>query len=366
MTSELGRRIARRIALTGPMSVADFMAEALGHPTFGYYRRAMPLGTAGDFTTAPEISQMFGELLGAWLAERWYAIGRPAPVRLIELGPGRGALMADALRATRNVPGFHAALDLQLVDINEPLRAAQQAALAAYRPTWHERLDTIPAGPTLLIASEFFDALPVRQFERTRHGWSERMVGLAPDGETLLFAPAPGPSPFARLLPAPVRDADLPLGTIAEVSPATIDIATQIAARLMQHIGWALIIDYGHDASSPGATLQAVRSHRSVDLLDRPGETDLTAHVDFALLGEAARAAGAQVFGPTGQGAFLRRLGIEQRAAVLKARATPAQRTDIDAASLRLIAPDQMGTLFRVMAIGDDRSAAPAGFSDEA
>ncbi|SJZ88394.1 NADH dehydrogenase [ubiquinone] 1 alpha subcomplex assembly factor 7 [Enhydrobacter aerosaccus] len=365
MTSELGRRLARRLAVTGPISVADFMAEALGHPTLGYYRRAMPLGAAGDFTTAPEISQMFGELLGAWLAERWYAIGRPAPVRLIELGPGRGTLMADALRATRGVPGFHAAVDLHLVDINQPLRAAQEAALGAYRPHWHDRIDTIPVGPTLLVANEFFDALPVRQFEKTRFGWSERMVGLAPDGETLVFAAAPGPSPFARLLPDVVREADLPLGTIAETCPGAIDVITQIATRLVTESGWALIIDYGRDHSEAIATLQAVRGHRSVDPLDRPGETDLTAHVDFAVLAATARAAGAQVFGPTGQGDFLRRLGLEQRTAALKARATPAQRSDIDAASLRLIAPDQMGTLFRVLAVGDTRSPAPAGFSDE-
>jgi NADH dehydrogenase [ubiquinone] 1 alpha subcomplex assembly factor 7 len=365
VTSELGRLIARRIALTGPLSVSDFMAEALGHPRLGYYRRAMPLGAAGDFTTAPEISQMFGELVGAWLAERWQAIGRPDHVRLVELGPGRGTLMADALRATRAVPGFHAALDLHLVDINAPLRAAQEAALGSFRPRWHERLEEVPAGPMLLVANEFFDALPVRQFEKIPHGWAERMVGLAPDGETLVFARAPGPSPFARLLPPAVRDADLAPGALAEVSPAAAGLAAAIARRLVQDSGWALIVDYGRDLSAPGASLQALRGHRPVDPLDRPGESDLTAHVDFAVLAEAARTAQAQVFGPTGQGAFLCRLGIEQRAAALKARATPQQRAAIDAASLRLIGPDQMGTLFRVLAMGDDRSAAPAGFSDE-
>lgn len=365
MTSELGRRIARRIAATGPMSIADFMAEALGHPTLGYYRRAMPLGAAGDFTTAPEISQMFGELLGAWLAERWQAIGRPAPVRLVELGPGRGTLMADALRATRGVAGFHDALDLHLVEVNAPLRALQESALAAYTPTWHEALDAVPRGPLLLVANEFFDALPVRQFERTPQGWHERMVGLARDGEHLVFALAPGPSPFARLMPETVRDSDLPAGTVAEVSVAAVDLAGRIAERLVKDGGWALIIDYGRDTSGTGATLQALRSHRSVDPLDRPGETDLTAHVDFATLAQAACTTGARVFGPTGQGTFLRRLGIERRAEILKARATPTQRSAIDAALLRLIDRDQMGTLFRVLAMGDDRSAAPAGFSDD-
>lgn len=365
MTSELGRRIARRIAATGPMSIADFMAEALGHPTFGYYRRAMPLGAAGDFTTAPEISQMFGELIGAWLAERWQAIGKPAPVQLVELGPGRGTLMADALRATRGVAGFHDALDLHLVEVNAPLRAMQEGALAAYTPTWHEAFDAMPRGPLLLVANEFFDALPVRQFERMPQGWHERMVGLAPDGERLVFALTPGPSPFARLLPETVRDGDLPTGTVAEASGATIDLASRIAERLVQDGGWALIIDYGRDVPGTGATLQALRGHRPVDPLDRPGETDLTAHVDFATLAQAACTTGARVFGPTGQGTFLRRLGIERRAEMLKARATPPQRSAIDAALLRLIDKDQMGTLFRVLAMGDDRSAAPAGFSDD-
>jgi NADH dehydrogenase [ubiquinone] 1 alpha subcomplex assembly factor 7 len=365
VTSELGRLIARRIALTGPMPVADFMAEALGHPRLGYYRRALPIGLAGDFTTAPEISQMFGELVGAWLAERWQAIGSPGRVRLVELGPGRGTLMADALRATRAVPGFHAALDLHLVEISTPLRAAQEIALGRFRPHWHERIEEVPAGPTLLVANEFFDALPVRQFEKIPQGWAERMVGLAHDGETLVFARTPGPSPFARLLPAAVRDGDVAPGSLAEVSPAAAALAGEIGARLVRDGGWAVVVDYGRDRSAAAPSLQGLRGHRRVDPLDRPGESDLTAHVDFAILAEAATVAGARVHGPTGQGAFLRRLGIGQRASQLKARATPEQRSAIDAASMRLIGPEQMGTLFRVLAVGDDRSAAPAGFSDE-
>ena len=350
---ELGRLIARRIALTGPISLADFMAEALGHPRLGYYRRALPVGAAGDFTTAPEISQMFGELVGAWLAERWLAMGRPAGVRLVELGPGRGTLMADALRATRGVPGFHAALDLHLVEINEQLRALQGQALAAYRPTWHARFDDVPDGPLLLVANEFFDALPVRQFERTARGWSERMVGLADDG-SLRLALAPGVTPYAPALP------DAPVGAQAELCEAGLALAGAIGARLQRHGGWALIVDYGHDRPL-GASLQAVRGHRGAAVLDRPGETDLSAHVDFAAL---AAATGRPTFGPVAQGDFLRRLGIAERAKALKAQASGAQRAAIDAALARLIAPDQMGTLFRVLAVGDDRSAAPAGFAD--
>ncbi|MBV8394104.1 MAG: SAM-dependent methyltransferase [Alphaproteobacteria bacterium] len=351
---ELGRQIARRIALTGPISVAEFMSEALGHPRLGYYRRAMPLGAAGDFTTAPEISQMFGELLGAWLAERWQAIGAPSKVRLVELGPGRGTLMADALRATRGVPGFHAAIDLHLVEINETLREAQQAALGAFKPSWHERFDEVPDGPLLLVANEFFDALPVRQFERTPSGWRERMVGLANDGETLAFALAPGVTPFAAFLP------DAQPGAQAELCEAGRALAAAIGARVRRDGGWALIVDYGYDTGH-GASLQAVRGHRGAGVLETPGEVDLSTHVDFDAL---AAASGARTFGPVGQGAFLERLGLRQRAESLKARASEAQRAAIDAASLRLIDRDQMGTLFRVLAVGDASSAPPAGFSD--
>ena len=352
MTSDLGRLIARRIALTGPIPVADFMAEALGHPRLGYYRQAQPIGAAGDFTTAPEISQMFGELIGAWLAERWLAMGQPSVV-LVELGPGRGTLMADALRATRGVPGFHAALSLHLVETNSTLRAEQQRALAAFHPTWHERFDEVPAGPMLLVANEFFDALPVRQFEKTAQGWRERMIGLAPDGETLTFALAPGASPFARFLPEAAE------GAQAEISEAGRARVSAIGARAMRDGGWVLIADYGY-AQGSAATLQAVRSHKSASILERPGETDLSAHVDFGALAAAAEA---PTFGPVSQADFLQRLGLLQRAETLKARASEAQRRALDVTVARLIAPDQMGTLFKVMAVGDGRSI-PAGFSD--
>jgi NADH dehydrogenase [ubiquinone] 1 alpha subcomplex assembly factor 7 len=353
VSTELGRLIARRVALTGPISVAAFMAEALFHPRLGYYRRGMPLGAAGDFTTAPEISQIFGELVGAWLAERWLAMGRPRPVRMIELGPGRGTLLADALRATRAVAGFHAAIDLSLVEVNEPLQALQRATLSGYHPTWHGRLEEVPEGPTLLIANEFFDALPVRQFEKTPRGWVERMVGLEADGETLCLALAPGITPYAALLP------DAPTGAQAEISEAGRAVATMIGERLRRHGGWALIVDYGDERAGRAVSVQGMRGHRGANILERPGETDLSAHVDFAAL---ARAAGLPTFGPVNQGDFLRRLGACQRAEALKARADARQKSAIDAALARLIEPSQMGTLFRVMAVGDDRSAVPAGF----
>ncbi len=353
--TDLGRRIARRIALTGPITIADFMAEALGHPTLGYYRRAAALGHAGDFITAPEISQMFGELIGAWIVERWQAMGAPSPVRLVELGPGRGVLMADALRATRGVPGFHPAIGLHLVESNATLRAEQQSRLASFKPSWHERFDQVPEGPLLLVANEFFDALPVRQFHKTSSGWHERMIGLDPAG-ALTLALAPGVTPFAPLLP------DAPSGAEAELCEPARAIAADIGARVKRHGGWALIVDYGYDEGH-GASLQAVRGHRGAGILDRPGETDLSTHVDFAAL---AAAAATRTFGPVGQGAFLTALGIAHRAESLKANASDAQRHAIDAALRRLIDPDQMGTLFRVLAVGDDRSAAPAGFSEAA
>jgi NADH dehydrogenase [ubiquinone] 1 alpha subcomplex assembly factor 7 len=291
-------------------------------------------------------------------------MGQPNTLRLIELGPGRGTLLADALRATRTVAGFHAALKLHLVETNEPLREQQRQALGAFRPAWHGALAEVPAGPTLLIANEFFDALPVRQFEKAAWGWAERMVGLAPDGASLVFALTPGPSPFAHLLPEAVRSGETPAGTVAEVSAAAAALARVIGARLVQHSGWALIVDYGRDRSAPGATLQAVRDHKGASPLDRPGETDLSAWVDFAAVADAARGAGAHIFGPVSQRDFLRSLGIEHRAETLRRHATAEQGAAIDAALARLIAPDQMGSLFRVLAVGDDSNSAPAGFSD--
>jgi NADH dehydrogenase [ubiquinone] 1 alpha subcomplex assembly factor 7 len=370
MSTALARLLQRRIALAGPITVADFMVEALAHPTLGYYRRAHAVGAAGDFVTAPEISQMFGELAGAWVAERWLALGRPDPVRLVELGPGRGTLMADALRATRGVPGFHAALQLHLVEIDRTLIDLQRQALAgaAVPVHWHERFEAVPDdAPLLLVANEFFDALPVRQLVRTRAGWSERMIGMTGDDTTepaFAFAVAPGPSPLATLLdPALRREA--PAGAVAEVMPTALLLMTLIAGRIAQRGGAALVVDYGYDGGSHGDTLQAVRGHAKVDPFERIGETDLTAHVDFAALARAAAEAGAAVDGPAGQGAFLRQLGIDTRAATLVRRASPAQARDIAAARARLIAPDRMGTLFRVLGVRPAALPAAPGFAPD-
>ncbi|HYD30680.1 MAG TPA: class I SAM-dependent methyltransferase [Azospirillaceae bacterium] len=359
--------LRRRIAVEGPMTVAAFMAEALGHPRLGYYMTRDPFGTAGDFTTAPEISQMFGELIGLWCAHVWSRMGAPRRVVLVELGPGRGTLMQDALRAAALVPAFREAIEPHLVETSPMLRQRQQATLAALPfagkgPTWHDHLATVPEGPTLAIANEFFDALPIRQFVRTPEGWAERLVDANPDGAGLRFVldrRSLGGAAEA-MLPESVRAA--PEGSVAEICPAGEVIAAELADRLVRHDGAALLIDYGHARSAAGETLQAVRRHTFAPVLEKPGEADLTAHVDFEVLARAARQTGARVHGPITQGAFLANLGIRERAAILRRAASVAQAADIDAALRRLIEPEEMGTLFKVMALTDPRQEPPVGF----
>ena len=348
----LEAELRRIIALDGPITVADYMRLCLGHPQHGYYVTRDPLGAQGDFTTAPEISQMFGELIGAWAVAVWRQMGSPARVNLVELGPGRGTLMADALRAAKAAPDFLSAVAIHLVETSPALRATQESNLAPRNGsiTWHHRIEDVPEGPLIGIANEFVDALPIDQFVRDR-GWHFRMVGLADD--RLAFMVAPDPLPGNESLEAPT-------GAILERRhdrPAAL-----LARRLAEYGGAALIIDYGHVASGFGDTLQAVADHKFADPLAAPGEADLTAQVDFAALARTAVREGARAQGPLTQGDFLRRLGIEQRAARLKAKATPQQAADIDAALARLTAPDQMGRLFKVLAIADPKLGALPGF----
>jgi NADH dehydrogenase [ubiquinone] 1 alpha subcomplex assembly factor 7 len=336
------------IAASGPMDLATFITHALSDPKHGYYRTRDPLGAAGDFITAPEVSQMFGELIGLWCAAVWAGLGAPTPVRLVELGPGRGSLMADALRAVgRAAPAFRAALDVHLVETSPVLRAVQRARLADAAPTWHDDVGAVPAGPALFLANEFFDALPIHQLERTAAGWCARQVAIDAAGR-LAFAVAAAPSAHAAALTPAVGAA--PLGSIAELSPAARALVAALARRIADQGGAALLIDYGHATAAPGDTLQAVRDHRRHAVLEDPGAADLTAHVDFAALADAARAH-ATVHGPVSQATFLRRLGIEARAETL-ARGKPADTVlAIRAALARLIEPSQMGHLFKVMAI---------------
>lgn len=339
--AELGQRLARLIAMQGPIPVAHYMAEANAH----YYAGRDPLGAAGDFTTAPEISQMFGELAGLWLADLWARAGRPADVLFCELGPGRGTLALDALRSMRSA-GLSP--PIELVETSPALRAAQAERLPHAR--WHDDLGSVPEeGPLLLVANEFFDALPVRQLVATEQGWRELVVTW--DGAR--FARVPGP-------PAPGPGA-APPGTIVETAPAAAAIAAEIGRRLAGRGGAALIVDYGHDLSGTGDTLQAVSAHRHADPWQAPGSRDLTAHVDFEALAAAATATGLRSWGPRGQGEWLRSMGIDLRAAAL-ARAAPERAEEIAAARDRLVEGEAMGSLFRVLALVGRGWPAPAGF----
>ncbi len=342
------------------MTVHDYMQACLADPEHGYYRDGVPLGAAGDFTTAPEISQAFGEMLGLWLAERWQALGAPARLHLVELGPGRGTLMDDALRATaRALPAFAAAARLHLVEISRTLRAVQGERLARATPVFHASFDDVPDdAPLFLVANEFFDALPVRQFVRRGPAWRERVIVH----EAGTFAFADGQLVAAPPLSA-VQIADAPDGAVVEACPAALEIAAAIARRLVRTGGAALFVDYGTDRSGWGDTLQAVRRHAKAGVFDTPGECDLTAHVDFPRLADAARAAGAAAFGPVGQGDFLRRIGIHARLAVLARGADPRTARNIADASRRLLDEREMGTLFKVVALqAPEAAGAPPGF----
>jgi NADH dehydrogenase [ubiquinone] 1 alpha subcomplex assembly factor 7 len=339
------RSIRHRIALEGPLTVAAVMEEALAGRN-GYYRDNDPLGPEGDFITAPEVSQMFGELIGLWCVDTWQRLGAPAQFHLVEMGPGRGTLMADALRAARVAPGFLAAKQLHLIEINAALRQKQAEKLHEHQPHWHPNLGGVPAGPMILIANELFDALPIHQLEMTPQGWRERVVAL--DGEALQFGlAAPGPA-LGLLRPA---HAGAEPGGIAEVSPASVALMDVIARRVRADNGAALIIDYGPAESGLGDSFQALKSHRYHAPLEELGAADLTAHVDFGALKAAASEAGAQVFGPVTQGDFLRALGIELRADMLAKKSDLATVEILRRQVHRLIAPEQMGRLFKVIGI---------------
>jgi NADH dehydrogenase [ubiquinone] 1 alpha subcomplex assembly factor 7 len=345
--NDLARMLAQRIRDQGPITVADYMKAAADH----YYRRRDPLGARGDFITAPEISQMFGELIGLWCVETWRAMGAPANFILTELGPGRGTLMRDALRAASLVPAFGAAAQLHLVEASATLRAAQAAALADRAPHWHDRADELPAGPMILVANEFLDALPIRQFQRGANGWRERRVGLAEEKFAFVLDAADFPC-----------GAEPPVGAIGETSPEARDLAAWLGRRVAQQGGAALLIDYGYTKSGFGDTLQALRAHRRVDVLSDPGEADLTAHVDFAAIAHAAAAA--RIHGPVEQGRFLRALGIRARADRLMATASEREAAAIAAGYRRLVDPEGMGALFKVLAIADPALPALAGFAE--
>src|SRR5579883_422552 len=355
--SALGEEIKALIRDHGPISLERYMALALTHPTHGYYMHRDPFGASGDFTTAPEISQMFGELIGLWAAEVWASMGAPNPVRLIELGPGRGTLMSDALRAARVAPNFRAVLDVCLIEASPMLAAIQhETLLTAGAPiSWAAGWREAPEGPAIVIANEFLDALPIRHYVRGQRDWRERVVTLDEKG-ALTFALAPSAEPYIG--------ARAEEGAVLEVNAIAHRLLYAIAERLTNQGGAALFIDYGHTVTGFGDTLQAVRAHRMVDPLSEPGTADITAHVDFAAMARSARAAGAAVYGPIPQGDFLRALGLDQRAATLARKGGPQQIADIEAARLRLSGKGEgeMGALFKAMVLANRNMPPPPGF----
>lgn len=347
----LAAHIRRRIAQTGPLTLADYMAECMLHPTLGYYTTRDPLGVAGDFITAPEISQMFGELIGLCLAQAWLDQGSPDPFVLAELGPGRGTLMADLWRATAGVQGFHAAARICLVEASAVLRAVQAKHFPEAQ--WCDTVAELPPGPLFLIANEFFDALPIRQFLRDGPGWRERVVGLLPDGKLGFGQTAM--SPLAALAHRLEDTAD---GDIVETCAPATAIAATLGARLAARGGLALIIDYG-DWRSLGDTFQALSGHARADPLEAPGSADLTAHVDFEALAKAAALARHSRLCP--QGLFLERLGIGARAEALARNMSDAQVATLISGHRRLTHADEMGLLFKVMGLYPEGSATPPG-----
>jgi NADH dehydrogenase [ubiquinone] 1 alpha subcomplex assembly factor 7 len=354
----LAALLRQRIATEGPLRLDDYMQAALQHPQSGYYRERDPLGAAGDFITAPEISQVFGELIGLWTAAVWDSAGRPRPFQLVELGPGRGTLIADALRAiSRTCPPLAAALALVLVETSRPLRAEQAQALAgtglASPPVWCERIEEVGPAPAVILANEFIDSLPIRQLVFHAGGWRERRVGCDAAGEFRFVSGE---------LVADARADELPAldGDIFEVCEAAEALAARLSGRVCASGGAALIIDFGHPRTATGETLQAVRRHRFASPLHDPGEVDLAHAVDFARL--RAAAAGACCYGPIPQGLFLGRLNIAERTTQLT-RAAPDRAAAIEGAVRRLVHPGRMGVLFQVLAITGPDLAIPPGFT---
>lgn len=349
--SPVEKQIRELITQNGPINIETFMDMAISH----YYATRDPFGVAGDFITAPEISQMFGEIIGIWVADAWIKLGKPEAFQLIEGGPGRGTLMADVLRATKKIPGFHDAVQIHLIETSPVLREAQKQTLADYSVTWHNNLDNLSADPVIFIANELFDAFPIRQFECTGEIWHERYVDVQDDKLVISLQPV---------------EMHLPLvdGAIKEVSPVSLQFLKNLTNLIMANKGVALIIDYGYDDVRVGDTLQAVKGHQYAPVLEDVGNADLTAHVDFLALKVYAPASSplgpVTVSGPVNQGDFLRNMGINMRLERLKSIATPEQTMDLQTGYVRLTAPNQMGTLFKVMGLCHDPSIQLGGFHD--
>ncbi|MEP3638404.1 MAG: SAM-dependent methyltransferase [Paracoccaceae bacterium] len=344
-------QLALQIDANGPITVATYMHECLLNPDYGYYATRRPIGASGDFVTAPEISQMFGELIGLSLAQAWLDRGSPSPFALVELGPGLGTFMADILRACQNVPGFLDSVEIHLVEASTPLKGEQAQRLSGFDVTWHVSLETVPNIPLFLVANEFFDALPIRQFVRDGSGWRERQIGFADDALHFGLAQRQA-QPALNDRMDDTRDGDL-----VEDCPSLAPVAHLIGKRIQKDGGVALIIDYG-DWRSLGDTLQAVSAHEKCDPLHTPGQADLTAHVDFEKIALAAPCAHTRL---TPQGVFLERLGITARAEALATRLSGKQLETHIAAHRRLTHPEEMGTLFKVLGLYDESFPPPPG-----
>jgi SAM-dependent MidA family methyltransferase len=353
----LAQELAELIRQDGPIGISRYMALCLGHPGHGYYMKQDPFGADGDFTTAPEISQIFGELIGIWAASVWQAMGAPASIRLVELGPGRGTLMQDMLRAARALPGFRDALSVHLVETSPVLRERQKETLAAsgMEPRWHDRIEQALEGPAIIVANEFLDALPLDQFIRTPEGWRERLVGLDGDSGLAFGLAAEADSSLSIAAPA---------GSVLEQPAAALETVALVARHVATQGGAGLFIDYGPAHSGFGDTLQALKRHAFVDILAEPGDADLTVHVDFARMAQAGLAAGAAAHGAVTQRDFLLALGLQQRFEALSRRATPEQAQTLASGVQRLIetGPTAMGELFKVLAIADPKLPLLPGF----
>lgn len=361
--SPLLSEIKKLIKTSGPMPVWRYMQLCLTHPKFGYYVSRDPMGREGDFTTAPEVSQMFGELLGLWAASVWKEMGSPPSLRLIELGPGRGTMMADALRAMRVLPPLYQSLSFHLVEINPVLRDKQKSTLSGVRNiTWHESMDDIPDGPSIIFANEYFDVLPIHQAVKRETGWHERTIDIDATGNLMFSAAAEPMLRFDVLLPPLVRAS--PIGAVFEWRPDAEIM--KIATRVRNQNGAALIIDYGHVRSDAGDTFQAIARHSFTDPLKNPGQADVTAHVDFQALARAAEDLGAHIHGPVQQGEFLKRLGIETRALNLMAKSDHEVSEDISGSLKRLVDGGRggMGSMFKVLAVSEPQLTSLAGFSE--
>lgn len=354
--------IKSKIITEGPIRVSEYMADALCHIQHGYYRKGQPIGLQGDFITAPEISQIFGELLGLWSVRCWQQIKSPEKFNLVELGPGRGTLISDILRASRAIPRYLDALNLHLVETNITLAAVQKNLLLrqGIQARWHESFVNIPDGQFILIANEFLDSLPIRQFIKTETGWCERLVDLSENGECLLWK-NDSTSTEENLLCVP-RNLENKVGAILEVCVPAQTLIKSISYSILKTKSVAIFIDYGYLKSDGSSTFQAVSQHKYAAPLEKPGQIDLTAHVDFGAIRRIAEYVGVRVSGPITQREFLLSLGVEQRADRLIVNSTLKQQEEIVSGFRRLIENDQMGELFKVIVLSHPESPLPEGF----